>query len=379
MTRIKPSTQGQRTPKPKPKEVTTQGGPPNASSDLYGIKFLAVGVSQQGDKFLLLAKGDQHLLLSVKNLARDPSAELERLEVLDVHLLLPQTRYTFLGLAQKDATMEPTFQVATRIGWLDDLFVLPDRIYPAQPPLKGMQRRWSRILVHLDAKDDDIHARFRCHGSMPKSQEIFSLCRGNSRLIFATAFSFVGPCCKPLRLRAPGVQFVGPADTGKTVLAVVAGATYGGIPESSLGFGSAWNGTPNGLEEYGPAHHDTLMVLDETSLLPTDQNGRPLAFGAALMRLMQGQGKKRHRQTIDRWSVPLISTSNLSVFALLDPQRRRNHGAYTDRLMDIPTPHHSPSFSRTCMGARTPPPLASICSTSQRTISAIPFACSSPA
>ena len=354
MTQLMQATISQRTLKAKPAEVDsrTQGGTEKTSHDLHGIKFLAVGVSQQGGKFLLVGKDDQHVVLSVRNLARDPNAELERLEALDVHLLLPQTRYTFLGLAQKAARMEPTFQVATRIGWSDDLFVLPDRSHPAQRPLKGMQRRWSRILVHLDAKDDDIHARFRCHGSAQKSQEIFRLCRGNSRLIFDTAFSFVGPCCLPFGLRAPGAQFVGPADTGKTVLGVVAGATYGGILGSSLGFGSAWNGTPNGLEEYGPALHDTLMVLDETSLLPTDQNGRPLAFGAALMRLMQGQGKKRHRQTIDRWSVPLISTSNLSVYALLDPRRRQNYAAYTDRLMDIPTPHHSPSFFENLHGRK---------------------------
>ena len=85
------------------------------------------------------------------------------------------------------------------------------------------------------------------------------------------------------------------------------------------------------------------MVLDETSLMPSDQKGRPLAFGEALMRLTQGQGKKRHGLSVDRWSVPFISTSNLSVYALLDPQRRKSYGAYTDRLMDIPTPNHSPS------------------------------------
>ena len=127
--------------------------------------------------------------------------------------------------------------------------------------------------MHLDAKDEEVHSRFHCHGSPQKSQEIFRLCRGNSRLMFAAAFSFVGPCCKPFGLRAPGVQAVGKEDSGKTVFGIIAGATYGGVPDSSLGFGSAWNGTPNGLEEYGPAHNDTLMVLDETSLMPTDQKG----------------------------------------------------------------------------------------------------------
>jgi hypothetical protein len=320
--------------------MATQGSLRKPNADLHGIKFLAIGVSKQG-KFLLVGKDDQYVVLSVRHLAREPNAELERLETLDVHLLVPEARRDFLRLAQKAATMEPTFQVATQIGWFDDLFIFPDRVYPPQPPIKGLPRGWTGILVRLDAKDDEVHSRFHCHGSIKKSQEIFQLCRGNSRLIFAAALSFVGPCCKPFGLRAPGVQFVGPDGSGKTVLGIVAGATYGGVPDSSLGFGSAWSGTPNGLEEYAPALNDTLMVLDETSLLPIDpKKGRPLAFGEALMRSTQGQGKKRYGESVDRWSVPRISTSNLSVYALLDPQRRKSYGAYTDRLMDIPTPDH---------------------------------------
>ena len=331
--------------------VSTKGGPKKTSPSAHGIEFLAVGVSKKGGKFLLVAKDDKHVVLSVRNLGRDPSAELERLEALDVHLLVPQARQAFLRLAQEAARMERTFNVATQIGWFDDVFVLPDRVYPPQPPMAGMPRGWSRILVHLDAKDEDIHSRFHCHGSSEKSREIFQLCRGNSRLMFAAALSFVGPCCKPFGLRAPGVQFLGGADTGKTVAAVIAGATFGGVPDSSLGFGSAWNGTPNGLEEYGPAHNDTLMVLDETSLLPNDQKGRQLAFGEALMRLTQRQGKKRHGLPVDRWSVPFISTSNVSVYALLDPKRRENYAAYTDRLMDIPTPNHGRSHFENLHGS----------------------------
>jgi Domain of unknown function (DUF927) len=261
-----------------------------------------------------------------------------------VHLLVPHARTAFLQLAQKAARMEPTFQVATQIGWSDDVFVLPDRVFPPQPPMEGMPRGWSRILVHLDAKDEDIHSRFHCRGSPQKSQEIFRLCRGNSRPMFAAAQSFVGPCCKPFGLRAPAAQAVGDPSSGKTVPGVVAGATYGGVPDSSLGFGSAWNGTPNGLEEYGPALNDTLIFLDETSFMPSDPKGRPLAFGEALMRLMQGQGKKRYGLSVDRWSAPVFSSSNSSVYALLDPVRRKSYGAYTDRLADIPTPKGKASF-----------------------------------
>ena len=353
---IKKTTTGQSTLQAKTAAVQPKVTPgavrDKAASDMQGIKFLAVGVSKQGGKFLLVGKGAQHAVLSVRNLQRDASAELERLEALDVHFLVPQTRQAFLRGAQEAAKMEPTFQVATQIGWFDDLFILPDRVYPPQPPIKGMPPGWSRILVHLDAKDEDIHSRFRCSGSLQSSQEIFRLCRGNSRLMFTAAFSFVGPCCKPFRLRAPGVQATGPEGSGKTVLGVVAGATHGGVPRSSLGFGSAWNGTPNGLEEYGPALNDTLMVLDDTSLLPTDQRGRTMSFGEALMRLMQGQGKKRHGQSVELWSDPFISTSNYSVYALLDPVRKKSYGAYTDRLIDIPPRRGKTSFFEHLHGFR---------------------------
>ena len=359
MMKRKQNTNGKSTLRSKSAEVVSSAVNPKGSTKktppfIDGIEFLAVGVCKRGGKFLLVAKDDRHVVLSVRNLGRDSIAELERLEELDVYLLVPHARQAFLRRAQEAARMAPTFKVATQIGWFDDVFVLPDRVYPPQPPIKGLPPGWSRILVHLDAKDEDIHSRFRCSGSIKKSQEIFRLCRGNSRLIFAAAFSFVGPCCKPFGLRAPGVQCQGGPNSGKTVAAVIAGATYGGVPHSTLGFGSAWNGTPNGLEEYGPALNDTLMVLDETSLLPTDPKGRQLSFGEALMRLTQRQGKKRHGLSVDRWSEPIFSTSNVSVYALLDPQRKENYAAYTDRLMDIPTPKGRTSHFEDLHGRKDP-------------------------
>jgi putative DNA primase/helicase len=309
-------------------------------------KCVGVGTSEKRGKFLLVAKGNKRAVLSVRNLTRQPTEELERLEALDVEFILPAARNRFLQHAQAAASMEPSFKVATQIGWFGDVFVTPSDVYPKQVvaedlPLKG----WPRIQAHLDAKDDDVHSRFRCSGSASKSQELFRLCHGNSRLMFAAALSFVGPCCKPFKLRAPGFQFVGEAASGKTTVGVVAGAAWGGNPDSSLGFGSAWNGTVNGLEEYAPAHHQTLMVLDETSLMPTDEKGRMMSFGEALMRLMQGQGKKRfNSRVIERWSAPFISTSNFSVFRLLDSKRKEQYGAYVDRLMDIPAPRGSASF-----------------------------------
>jgi hypothetical protein len=70
------------------------------------------------------------------------------------------------------------------------------------------------------------------------------------------------------------------------------------------------------------------------------------------MRLTQGQGKKRYAEAVDRWSVPRISTSNLSVYARLDSVRRKSYGAYTDRLADIPTPQGKASFFENLHGSQ---------------------------
>jgi putative DNA primase/helicase len=310
-----------------------------------GIEFPAVGVSERRGKFLLVAKAGKHVVLSARNLTRQPKEELERLEALNVNLILPKAQNEFLQRAQIATSMKPTFKVATQIGWFGNVFVTPSRVYPRQAlPSGALPKGWSRIQVHLDAKDEDVHSRFRCGGSPLKSHELFQLCRSNSRLMFAAALSFVGPICKPFGLRAPGFQFVGEPASGKTTVGIVAGATWGGNPDSSLGFGCSWNGTPNGLEEYAPAHHQTLMHFDETSLMPTDDKGKVMSFGEALMRLSQGQGKKRYNEPPVRWSTPLVSTSNFSVLSLLDAKRKEQYGAYVDRLIDISLPLGTASF-----------------------------------
>ena len=62
------------------KAVSTNGGAKKTLPFTDGTEFLAVGVSKKRGKFLLVAKDDKHVVLSVRNLARDPNAELERLE-----------------------------------------------------------------------------------------------------------------------------------------------------------------------------------------------------------------------------------------------------------------------------------------------------------
>ena len=48
--------------------ATIPEGTKETPPDTHGVKFLAVGVSKQGGKFLLVAKDDKHVVLSVRNL-----------------------------------------------------------------------------------------------------------------------------------------------------------------------------------------------------------------------------------------------------------------------------------------------------------------------
>src|SRR5258708_2840259 len=81
------------------------------------IEFDAVGTSKSDGKFLRVKKGDKHVVLSVRNLTHNPKVELERLEELNINLIVPAAQNDFLKQAQSAAGMEPTFQVATKIGW----------------------------------------------------------------------------------------------------------------------------------------------------------------------------------------------------------------------------------------------------------------------
>jgi Domain of unknown function (DUF927) len=299
------------------------------------LSFPAIGESEKEGRFLKVTRGAKHVILSLRQLGLNQKAEMQRLESLGVTLIMPQAQSEFIARSQEASYMAPTFKVATKIGWYQNAFVLPLSAYP-----KGQ----SKFEIHLSETNADVHSRFRCSGASEKMIELYRLCRGNSRLIFVQALSFVGPICEPFGLRAPAFQLVGKGGRGKSTPAVVAGANWGGDPRSDLGFATSWNGTPNGLEEYPPALHQTLMILDETALLPT-ANGRPLLFAEALMRLAQGQSKKRANGTFpERWSTPLLSTSNASVIALLDDRNRENYEAFVDRLIDINMPGNSASF-----------------------------------
>jgi hypothetical protein len=101
------------------------------------IKFLGVGTSENGDRFLKRRVGKDVALISVAKLLSEPIEELVRLQRVGailaesadrVGVILAESadRRELLGRVRTEASKEPTFRVATQPGLLGDDFFFPD-------------------------------------------------------------------------------------------------------------------------------------------------------------------------------------------------------------------------------------------------------------
>jgi hypothetical protein len=114
----------------------------------------------------------------------------------------------------------PSFSVVTWLGSFRNFYVRPDKIVgslrrPVEPALGSLN-------YHMLAK-------YRCRGSLASWPErIGKLCVGNSRLMFAASLACTGPILPFVSgPRTGGFQVSGPAEKGKTAVAMIAGSIWG--------------------------------------------------------------------------------------------------------------------------------------------------------
>jgi hypothetical protein len=112
------------------------------------------------------------------------------------------------------------FKVVARLGWNSGAFVLSDKII-GQP-----KDRLEPSFRHLD---QPLLAKYRVKGTLKEWQtKIGKLCRGNSRLMFCASLGLTGPILPLVNgPRSGGFQLFGPAESGKTVAAMVTGSIWG--------------------------------------------------------------------------------------------------------------------------------------------------------
>jgi hypothetical protein len=301
------------------------------------IEFLGVGVGIDADqaRYVVLQARKQGVIMRVGSLSVNAAAEFARLERAGVPLISSAAQTEFVNRAQQEANKTPTYQIVTTVGWHGSTFYFPDEAVP-QPEAK--------VAFYPDQELAAIHRRFVCAGTRRGTAELLSLFRGNSRLITFSALSLVGPLFGIMPLEVPSLQVVGDPGSGKTVILVVASATWG-WDDKGFGFGTSWATTLNALEVTLQGYHQTLGCFNETRLAPGDKWSRPQAILDAIMVAAEGTGKARYNEAKSRaFFVPIGSSSNDTVVSMLRAVGRLFDAAYVDRLMDIPEPAGCGSF-----------------------------------
>jgi putative DNA primase/helicase len=228
-----------------------------------------------------------------------------------------------------------SFSVVTRLGSFGRFYVRPDGII-GTPPVP--------IELALASLDSHMLQKYRCRGSLAEWQEkIGKLCRGNSRLMFAASLACTGPILPFVSgLRTGGFQVSGPAEKGKTAVAMIAGSIWGCHRDSvrkDKGFAESWNTTVNKLEKTAQAHCDSLLILDETNLAGGTDKERAIAVLGGVFRLSENMQKGRlNEPERAAWRLYFLSTSNLTLDELAEQGGVPIDDQHRGRLVDIVLP-----------------------------------------
>ena len=246
-----------------------------------------------------------------------------------------QAQRDLQNLLQNHEQQEPRFSVVTRLGSFRDFYVRPDEII-GSPPLP--------MELALGSLDSHMLQKYRCRGSLESWQEkIGKLCTGNTRLMFAVSLACTGPILPFVSgTRTGGFQVSGPAEKGKTAVAMIAGSIWGCHRDSmrkDKGFAESWNTTGNELERTAQAHSDALLILDETNLAGGNEKDRAEAVIGGAFRLSENMQKGRlNEPQRAAWRFYFLSTSNLTLDELADHGGVPIDDQHRGRLVDLVLP-----------------------------------------
>ncbi|MBR0663975.1 DUF927 domain-containing protein [Roseomonas hellenica] len=219
-----------------------------------------------------------------------------------------------------------TFEVATRLGWIKDRFVLPGQVFG----------KAAGVRIALDAGGrEERFSRYRVGGTLKGFRKIAKLAQNNSRLRLQLCVAFAGPIIGLLGVEPVMVLIVGPPGTGKSTLLIVVSSVYGQHSDETiadrLGAVMPLNATVNDLEDELIAARHTFLPLDET------RAGAAASVVEFVMRVDSGfekgrQGSGRTRQAA---VVPVVITSNKALDELA-PAGEKVDRAHHDRLIGVP-------------------------------------------
>ena len=252
------------------------------STPVSKVTVLGEGKDEVGHRYIKLAvNGDGSIPPFRISDINERGSVFQVLNDHGANILTSKSRSALLKKLENRKTTSSSFKVVTKMGWSGSSYVLPDESF-------GTSKK--TIEKMFDGLDYQMVSKYRVKGTLEEWQEkIGSLCKGNSRLMFAASLAVTGPILRSVsEPRSGGFQIVGPTEKGKTTAAMVAGSIWGcrlsGSNEN--GFADSWNTTKGKLELTALAHNDTLLILDEATVGRID---RVVVIGGDL--LMQALGR----------------------------------------------------------------------------------------
>lgn len=183
-----------------------------------------------------------------------------------------------------------------RIGWHDDVYVLPDLTIGEGEEMVMFQA------------PGGVMSQFKQRGALAGwRDEVGALCRGNSRLLFCVSAAFAAPLLYLAHVPSGGFHIWGDSSSGKSTAFKVAGSVFGGKD-----YPRNWRMTDNALETVAAQHSDALLLLDEIAQVD------PKVVGDTVYMLANETGKGRATQTasarkVSTWRILFLSDGEVSL------------------------------------------------------------------
>src|SRR4051812_31387845 len=254
------------------------------------VTVIAEGKDEWGRRYLLLGKNGEAIKgvppICVGRLHSNLADVYADLANVGINLFTASAKRDFTDALQKWGHQKSTFRVATKLGWSGSDYVLPNVTI-------GNAKDVYPVLGELGA--DQLHKyRLRKNSSLDAwNRKIGKYCPGNSRLMFAVSLAFTGPILRFVQEpRGGGFQIYGPAESGKSTAAMVAGSVWGCHGQSDNGFLEGWTTTANAIEPTALAHNDGFLPIDETKTAGEDDRSRFKVITIVIYRLAEQREKR---------------------------------------------------------------------------------------
>jgi putative DNA primase/helicase len=230
----------------------------------------------------------------------------------------PKARNLLASYLQ-DKPPKRQMRCALQVGWCDESFVLPDKVFG--PKASGV----------VFQSGERGHEEYTQGGTIEGWQsEISTRAIGNPMLTLSLSVAFAGPLLARCNAESGGIHLVGDSSTGKTTLLAASCSVWGGP-----NFRRSWRATANGMEGAASLFNDGLLALDEIS----ECNAREV--GAIVYTLGNGRGKQRANRNgnargVTRFRCMVLSNGERTIATSMEAGGDRAKAGQAVRLLDVP-------------------------------------------